>query len=82
MLEKVTIDCNLVGAPAVGRGARGLRFDPLRSATRRAPAPSRFGELAQAMPTYRSYSDKRINDTYVGFMKRHSDYHVTIPAPS
>ena len=41
-----------------------------------------FYESAQAMPTYRSYFDLRLNDTYVGFMKRHSDYHVTIPAPS
>ena len=22
------------------------------------------------------------NDTYVGFMMRHNDYHVTVPAPS
>ena len=30
----------------------------------------------------RSYFDYRLNDTYVGFMKRHNDYHVTIPLPS
>ena len=39
---------------------------------------NRFYESSQAMPTYRSYFDQRFNDTYVGFMKRHSDYHVTI----
>ena len=43
---------------------------------------SRFYESAQAMPTYRSYFDEPINDMYVGFMKRHNDYHVTIPASS
>ena len=39
---------------------------------------SRFHESSQAMPTYRSYFDQRFNDTYVGFMKRHSNYLVTI----
>ena len=38
---------------------------------------SRFYESSQAMPTYRSYFDQRFSDTCVGFMKRHSDYHVT-----
>ena len=38
---------------------------------------SRFYE-SSTMPTHRSYFDYRFNDTYVGFMKRHSDYHVNI----
>ena len=38
---------------------------------------SRFYESSQTMPTYRSYFDRRFNDTYVGFMKRR-DYHVTV----
>ena len=43
---------------------------------------SHFYESSQAMPTYRSYFDLRLNDMYVFFMKRDSDYHVTVPAPS
>ena len=42
----------------------------------------RFYESAQAKLTYCGYFDERFNDTYVGFMKRHSDYHVTVPAPN
>ena len=46
MLEKVTVDYNLVGALATarrhGRGACSSRFDPLRSVTRRASSTQMY----------------------------------------